>query len=178
MDWYCNLYHGEHRVIALPMLIFFSPMLDASIPSQISKDSMFNFLLSRSQLWGILFPIINLPPGTWSRPDCSHTRLICYKDNLHWQQSATRLCGKVDLYLAVLSLPLISILQLNVLGASGLHHNPALQHVAGALSKEQGLWLFQPQMAVLYAQGTTLILLSAALLVALVSNLSFCHYFS
>ena len=51
-----------------------------------------------------------------------------------------------------------------------------MQHVAGAFSKEQGLKLLQPQMAVPYAKGTTLVLLPATQIVVLVSNSSSCNY--
>ena len=48
--------------------------------------------------------------------------------------------------------------------------------MAGALSKEQGLKQFQQQMAVLYAKVATLMLLTAAQIVVLVSNSSYSHY--
>ena len=51
-----------------------------------------------------------------------------------------------------------------------------MQHVAGALSKEQGLLLFQQQMVVPYAKGTALMLLPATQIVVLVSNSSSCNH--
>ena len=53
------------------------------------------------------------------------------------------------------------ISQLTVLGEHGHHHNPVLNHVGLAFNKEQGYWLFKHQMVAEYAQGTTLISVSA-----------------